>query len=83
MQTHTLEEINELKEWFQAQKLPATLYIDKATYASNLADTVNMLFEQAFICYENPKMQGSILLLERIKELIQHPEKEVKPGEQI
>ena len=79
METHTIEEINELKEWFQAQKLPATLYIDKATYTPDLADTVDMLFEQAYICYENPKMQGCILLLYRIKELILHPEKEEKP----
>ena len=27
-----------------------------------------MLFEQAYICYENPKMQGCIWLLKKIKE---------------
>ena len=79
MQTHTLQEINELKEWFQQQKLPATLYIDKATFARDLADTVDMLFEQAYVCYENPKMQGCILLLMRIKHLLEHPEEEYKP----
>ena len=26
-----------------------------------------MLFEQAYVCYENPKMQGCLYLLEKIK----------------
>ena len=74
MHTHTLQEVNELKAWFDQQKLPATLYIDKATYTPDLADTVDMLFEQAYICYENPKMQGCIKLLLMIKHLLEHPE---------
>ena len=35
--------------------------------AKNLKDTVDMLFEQAYVCYENPKMQGCLYLLEKIK----------------
>ena len=66
---HTLEEINELKFWFNEHKanLPATMQIEKGCYTPNLASTIDMLFDQANICYENPKMQGCILLLEKIK----------------
>ena len=66
---HTLEEINELKNWFDSQKanIPATMQIEKGCYTPNLANTIDMLFDQAYICYENPKMQGCILLLKKIK----------------
>lgn len=67
MKTHTIEELNELKAWFNSQDLPQTMHIDKATYTPNLRETIDMLFEQSYIYYENPKMQGSILLLKRIK----------------
>lgn len=67
MKTHTIEELNELKAWFELQDLPQTMYIDKATYTPNLKETIDMLFDQSYIYYENPKMQGSILLLKRIK----------------
>lgn len=65
--TYTEEEVNALKEWFNAQTLPQTMQIDKAAFTPNLKDTVDMLFEQAYICYENPKMQGCLHLLEKIK----------------
>ncbi len=66
---HTLEEINELKKWFSEhmENLPATMQIEKGCYTPDLANTIDMLFDQAYICYENPKMQGCILLLEKIK----------------
>jgi hypothetical protein len=67
MKTHTIEELNELKEWFDSHNLPQTMYIDKATYTADLKETISMLFDQSYIYYENPKMQGSILLLKRIK----------------
>lgn len=67
MKTLTIEELNELKAWFESQELPQTMYIDKATYTPNLKETITMLFEQSYIYYENPKMQGSILLLKKIK----------------
>jgi len=67
MKTLTIEELNELKAWFESQELPQTMYIDKATYTPNLKETIAMLFEQSYIYYENPKMQGSILLLKKIK----------------
>ena len=62
--------VNELKEWFDAHKseLPPTMQINSSAFTPDLSETVNMLFEQAYICYENPKMQGCIWLLKKIKE---------------
>ena len=66
---HTTEEIDELREWFEKVKnrLPETMQIDSSAYTPNLKETINMLFDQAYICYENPKMQGCIYLLKKIK----------------
>ena len=71
--THTIEEIDELKNWFETNrdKVPATMQIDKSAFTPNLPETISMLFDQAYICYENPKMQGSIRLLMKIKKLIE------------
>ena len=65
--TYTLQEVKELKEWFDAQTLPQDMQIDKATYTPNLKVTVRMLCEQSLLCYSNPKMQGCLILLEKIK----------------
>ena len=67
--THTIEEIDERKAWFESMtdKLPSTMQIDSSAYTPNLKETLSMLFEQAYICYENPKMQGCIWLLKKIK----------------
>ena len=72
--TYTIEEVDELKKWFDAQILPTDMHIDKAAYTPNLKDTVDMLFEQAYICYNNPKMQGCLLLLEKIKSNLEKKE---------
>lgn len=67
--TYTLEEVEELKTWFETNqgRLPQTMQIDSSASTPNLPETVSMLLEQAYICYENPKMQGCIRLLEKIK----------------
>ncbi|MDE5676573.1 MAG: hypothetical protein K2G02_00630 [Phocaeicola sp.] len=65
--TYTKEEIDELKKWFDSRSLPQDMQIDKAAYTPRLKDTINMLIEQAYICYDNPKMQGCFFLLEKIK----------------
>ena len=67
--THTIEEIDELKAWFESMtdKLPSTMQIDSSASTPNLPETISMLFDQAYICYENPKMQGCIRLLKKIK----------------
>lgn len=71
--THTIEEIDELRDWFEANrdKVPETMQIDSSAFTPNLPETISMLFDQAYICYENPKMQGSIRLLKKIKKLIE------------
>lgn len=66
--TYTEEEIEVLKQWFESRQLPEELVLDKATYIPNLRDTLDRLLEQADLCRENPKMQGCIILLERIRE---------------
>ena len=72
MKPTTIEELNELRAWFNSQELPATMYIDKATYTPDLRSTIDMLFDQSYLYYENPKMQGSILLLRRIKDNLEN-----------
>lgn len=68
--THTIEEIDELKVWFQSveNSLPATMQIDSSAFTPDLKETISMLFDQAYLCYENPKMQGCIWLLKKIKQ---------------
>ena len=62
--TYTEEEVNELKKWFDSQSLPPTMQIDKAAFTPNLKDTVDMLFEQAYVCYENPNAGMSLFVRE-------------------
>ena len=66
---HTIEEIDELRIWFEenSNKLPKTMQINSGAFTPDLPETVSMLFDQAYICYENHKMQGCILLLKQIK----------------
>lgn len=68
------EELNELRQWFDACPMPQDMHIDKATYTEDLKETVAMLFEQAEVCRENPKMQGCIRLLEKIKRILEEKE---------
>lgn len=65
---YTLEELRQLEAWFEGKEMPEEMHLDKATYIPNLKETVKRLCWQAEQCYENPKMQGCIILLERIKE---------------
>lgn len=71
---YTKADVDALKEWFDAQDLPKDLHIDNATYSPDLRGTVNMLLSQAYVCYNNPKMLGCILLLEKIKEKLEKKE---------
>ena len=64
---YTVEEVDELKKWFDNQTLPQSMQINSSAYSPDLKDTVAMLFEQSYICCNNPKMQGCLLLLENIK----------------
>lgn len=69
---HNIDEIDELKKWFDDNRdiIPNNMQIDSSAFTPNLPETINMLFEQAYICYDNPKMQGCIMLLKKIKENI-------------
>ncbi|MGL5937857.1 MAG: DUF6965 family protein [Phocaeicola sp.] len=67
---YTEAEIQELENWFKSQTLPTQMEIDKATSIPNLADTLQSLFVQAYICRENPKMLGCIRLIEKIKAIL-------------
>ena len=71
--THTIEEVDELKVWFEERRnqLPPTMQINSSAFTPDLPETIDMLFEQAYICYENPKMQGCILILKKIKKHIE------------
>ena len=68
---YTQEELHELQHWFEGRDLPESLQLDKATYIPNLRDTIKRLVIQSEINYENPKMQGCIILLERLKEKLE------------
>lgn len=64
---YTEQDCNDLKEWFRNRTLPKEMWINEATFSPDLAATIDMLLEQAFICKDNPKMYGCIYLLESIK----------------
>lgn len=75
LKLYTHEELLELEEWFKQIDLPESIQLDKATYVPDLKDTINRLFVQAEINYENPKMQGAIYLLERLKAKLEETQK--------
>ena len=64
---YTEEELEIFLKWFNEQKLPKTMQIDDATYTPDLKETIISLTGQARLCFKNPKMQGCIHLLNRIK----------------
>lgn len=72
MKPYTIEQLDELKKWFETADLPQDLQLDKSTYFPNLRHAANSLLEQAYSCYANPKMQGGIVLLERVKSLLEN-----------
>lgn len=64
---YTREDLDALKAWFDEQELPKTMDISKSEHTPNLKETIANLFEQAYEVYDNPKMSGSIRILERIQ----------------
>lgn len=64
---YTVEEVDQLKAWFEQAELPAEMQLDKAVYIPDVKETVRRLFLQAYVCCENPRLQGCLRLLERIK----------------
>ena len=57
--------IKVVEEWFEQQQLPS------ATYIPDLPDTVSRLFEQSYLYAGNPRMEGSLWLLLRIKKKLE------------
>ena len=68
---YTKEELEALEAWFKAAKLPKDIQLDKATYIPNVAETVKRLLIQAKINIDNPKMQGCLLILQRLREKLE------------
>ena len=64
---YSKEEIEEMKGWLQTHDLPQSLQLDKATYISNVKETLESLFEQVDAAYNIPQLQGYANLLSRIK----------------
>lgn len=71
LKLYTYEELTELFRWFDDKALPESIQLDRATYIPNLKDTLEKLKAQAEVGYENPKTQGPIFLLERLKSKLQ------------
>lgn len=71
MGKHTIEDIEILKEWFTTHELPKSLRLDKSTYIIDVKSTVTSLLDQAFIHYANPGMQGGIVVLKKIKSMLE------------
>ena len=74
--SHTLKEIEELKKWFTANKdkCPQSMQIDRSSFSPDLSRTLDTLFSQALVCHANPKMQGCIMMIKKIKENIEGKE---------
>ena len=64
---YSYEELEELIRWFDDKNLPQSLQLDKATFIPDVKDTLERLIMQAEVSYSNPKIQGPIFLLERLK----------------
>ena len=64
---YTKEELNDLKAWFVGRKLPKTMQLGKSVFIPDVEDSLQRLFDQADVCFENPKMQGCLFMLEDIK----------------
>lgn len=64
---YTEEELEALFQWFDNQELPVSMQLDKSTYIPDLRATLKYLKWQAENYRETQRMQGCVLLLERIK----------------
>lgn len=72
---YTREELAELEAWFKSIQLPESLQLDKATFIPDVRETLDRLVLQAEINCDNPKMQGPIYLLERLKTKLEETQK--------
>lgn len=68
---YTREELNALEEWFNTHELPKELQLNKSTFIPNVSETVRRLLIQSKIYVDNSKMQGSIQILQDLKEKLE------------
>ncbi len=68
---YTREELNTLEEWFNTHELPKELQLNKSTFIPNVSETVRRLLIQSKIYVDNSKMQGSIQILQDLKEKLE------------
>ena len=71
---YTRKEVDDLKAWFDRTPLPKSLRLDKAVFIPDVKKTVDRLFGQAYVCFENSKLLGGLNLLEKIKAKIEEGE---------
>ena len=74
---YTIEEVDELKAWAEQAEFPAEMQLDKAVYIPDVKETVHRLIMQAYVCHENPRLQGCLRLLERIKAGVEEEKKKL------
>lgn len=72
---YTRKELSEIKEWFNDVQLPQSIQLDKATFIPDVRETLSRLILQAEINCDNPKMQGAIYLLVRLKSKLEETRK--------
>lgn len=71
---YTKQDADALCSWFKTRELPKSLQVDKATFIPNLAFTVNSLCECAQRYWNNPRMAGYLIQLDKIKAAIEKGE---------
>lgn len=69
----TKEELKEIVEWFESHwdKLPESLYMDKATYLSDFKRTVRLYYDIAKEHGENPTYSGQIFQLFKMRDAVE------------
>lgn len=69
----TKEELKEIVEWFESHwdKLPESLYMDKATYLSDFKRTVRLYYDIAKEHSENPTYSGQIFQLFKMRDAVE------------
>ena len=71
---YTKQDADDLCEWFKSRELPKSLQVDKATFIPNLPFTVGSLCECAQRYWNNPRMSGYLIQLDKIKKVLEQGE---------
>lgn len=73
---YTKQDADALCDWFKSRELPKSLQVDKATFIPNLRITVDSLCECTQRYWNNPRMAGYLLQLDKIKKVLEQGEAE-------